>query len=197
MLVIARRTVQAVVLILALVMVLLAALSVIASGDPADSETWRLGVKPMTVLGGSMEPAIHVGSLTLVARTDTSKITVGDVVTFAAPIETRSSSLEPGTITTHRVVGIESAADGITFTTKGDANEDPDRWPVSADSIVGSPILTIPYLGYLARWASSRAGFVLLIVIPGLLLIGTELQRLRRPATDSSPSVPAEVSSGP
>lgn len=197
MLLILRRAAQTVVLLVAVVMVALAALSVIASGDPADSATWRLGVKPMTVLGGSMEPAIHVGSLTLVARTDTSKIVVGDVVTFAAPIEAKTTSLEPGTITTHRVVGIESGPDGITFQTKGDANEDQDRWPVTADSIVGAPILTVPYLGYLARWASSREGFMFLIVVPGLLLIATELRRLRRPTADSSPSVPAEVSSRP
>lgn len=194
MLRVAQKTAQAAVLAVALIMVLLAALSVVASGDPADSDTWRVGVKPMTVLGGSMEPAIHVGSLTLIGRTDPSGIKVGDVVTFSTPLGTQTGSLAPGTITTHRVVRIETNPEGRAFETKGDANEDPDRWLVPQDAVVGQPLLTIPLLGYLARWASSRAGFVLLIVVPGVILIIGELRRLRRPTAKAPAPEASEVS---
>lgn len=194
MLRIARKAAQATVLAVALIMVFLAVLSVVASGDPADSGTWRLGVKPMTVLGGSMEPAIHVGSLALIGRTDTSRISAGEVVTFSTPPGVKTGSLEPGTITTHRVVRIETGAEGRVFETKGDANEDPDRWLVPQEAIVGQPVLTIPLLGYLARWASSRAGFILLIVIPGVALIISELRRLRRPAAETATGETSEAS---
>jgi len=192
-----RLTAEITVVVAAVVMVLLAMLSLIAGGKPADSSTWRIGVKPMTVLGGSMEPAIRVGSLTLIGRADPTKIAVGDIVTFRTPPEARVGSLGSDTITTHRVVGIESGQDGLAFETKGDANEDPDGWSVPAASIVGKPLLTIPFLGYAARWASSGAGFVLLIIVPGLLLIVTELLKLRRPGTDVTIDVAAEGSERP
>lgn len=185
----ARRVVGITVVTVAVVMVLLAALSLVAGGEPADSSTWRIGVKPMTVLGGSMEPAIGVGSLTLIGRADPREVALGDIITFSTPPEARVGSLGSDTITTHRVVAIESGAGGLAFETKGDANEDPDGWSVPADSMVGKPLLTIPYLGYAARWASSGTGFVLLIVVPGVLLIVTELLKLRRRAPDTTAEV--------
>ncbi len=192
-----RWTAEIAVVAVAVVMVFLAALSLVAGGQPADSSTWRVGIKPMTVLGGSMEPAIRVGSLTLIGRADPSQIAVGDIVTFSTPPEARVGSLGSDTITTHRVVGIVSGPGGLAFETKGDANEDPDGWSVPATSIVGKPVLTIPYLGYAARWASSGSGFVLLIVVPGLLLIVTELLKLRRPERATSIEIAAEGSESP
>lgn len=171
---------QAAVVTVAVVMVLLAVLSLVAGGQPSDASTWRVGVKPMTVLGGSMEPAIRVGSLTLIGRVDPSRITEGDIVTFSDTPEARVGSLDSDTVTTHRVMKIESGPEGLAFQTKGDANEDPDAWSVPASSIVGRPVLTIPYLGYASRWASSGPGFVLLIVVPGIALIVSELLRMRR-----------------
>lgn len=190
-----KKAAEIVIIALATVMAALAVTSVLASGKPADSSTWRLGFKPMTVLGGSMEPAIHVGSLTIIGRTDPALIRTGDIITFATPDEAQTGSLKPDTITTHRVVAIDHAAGGTAFQTKGDANEDPDTWPVPASAVIGRPVLTIPYLGYVARWASGKTGFIVLVVLPGLLLIGSEIRRLLKPEAKPQPSATTETTS--
>ena len=54
-----------------------------------------VGIEPMIVLSGSMEPAYSVGSLLYVRHMDASSIKAGDPVTFY---------LDDNTLVTHRVV---------------------------------------------------------------------------------------------
>src|SRR5438128_1455960 len=64
------------------------------------------GIRTFTVLTGSMEPTIHVGSSILTMPTPQYK--VGDIITF-----------KRGALTvTHRIFGIKNGQ----FITKGDAN---------------------------------------------------------------------------
>lgn len=89
-----------------------------------------------TVLSGSMEPTISVGSEVFV--TPREHYTPGMIITF----ETE------GKITTHRLVGFNS--DG-SFQTKGDANQFPDAWTpaLTKDQVIGEVSATIPYVGFL------------------------------------------------
>jgi signal peptidase len=119
-----------------------------------------------------MEPAIDVGSVILVDRVHPSAIDRGDVITFK-----RDRSREP---ITHRVVRIEQRDTGRYFVTKGDANEEPDLQPVAASSVLGRVMVAIPIVGYVVAFAHTDLGTVSLVVIPGLLLLTTELQRLYR-----------------
>ena len=127
---------------------------------------WHLDV----VYGGSMEPAIKLGSLAVIQPVDPQDVGVGDVITYR-------SSTESGTVTTHRVV--EVVNDGsLSFRTKGDANEDPDVNAVPAENVVGSVWMSVPYVGYAMDFIRTPLGFGLLIGIPAALIVGIELKNI-------------------
>ena len=122
------------------------------------------------VQSGSMEPAIPTGSIVFVKDVPAENIQEGDVITYA---ESRGAPS-----TTHRVIQKFDEGAGIRFQTKGDANEDPDPEPVYRDEIVGVVIFSVPYLGYLVAFASTRVGWVAFVVIPVVALIASELWEL-------------------
>ena len=57
------------------------------------------------------------------------------------------------------------------FQTKGDANEIKDASPVHEANIIGTPVFTIPYLGYLASFIQNPRGKYLSIAIILILFI--------------------------
>ncbi len=122
------------------------------------------GVTPLAVLSGSMEPTYHVGSLIYVVKVDPADIKVGDPITF---------NISADTMVTHRVVEIDEA--NQTFTTKGDANDTNDGTPVSFSNVVGKPLFSIPLLGFLAVYLSSKSGNIILVTLIIVVLILTFL----------------------
>jgi len=129
-------------------------------------------IRPYTVLSGSMEPTYHVGSLIYVRTVDPFTLQEGEVITFM---------LDEDTLATHRIVDIipdDEDPSVIRFQTKGDANEFIDAGLVHYKNVVGTPIYTIPYLGYVANFIQNPPGlyvaiafcafFVLLAFIPDL-----------------------------
>ena len=132
-----------------------------------------IGFQVFTVLSGSMEPTYHTGSLIYVKEAAREDIAVGDPITFR---------LTGDTVATHRVVAMvpdESNPAVQNYVTKGDANESEDGRPVSFDQIIGKPVFTIPYLGYLANFIQNPPGtyialcggavLLLLVFLPDLL----------------------------
>jgi len=92
------------------------------------------------------------------------------VITFA--------DSQTGPTTTHRVIEKHQGESSIRFRTKGDANEDPDPEPVYRDEIVGVVTLSVPLIGYLIGFAQSQLGWVVLVVLPMVSLIVSELWEL-------------------
>ena len=119
------------------------------------------------VYTGSMEPAIPVGSIVVIKPANPNTLKVGDIICFK--IESESS-----TTVTHRIINITDEG----FITKGDANEDPDKWIVKKENIIGKVIAVIPYLGYLGYFVRTPIGFTLLIIIPATLLIILEIKNI-------------------
>ena len=116
------------------------------------------------VLSGSMEPEISAGDVVLVAETDPSAIGEGDVVTFV-----RSDEAAP---VTHRVIGIEEQGGSLAFETQGDANAEPDAGLVPEENLIGTVLLTIPFIGYVIQFVNTPAGFALFVGGPiGLLVL--------------------------
>ncbi|MEF8808368.1 signal peptidase I [Natronomonas sp.] len=141
------------------------------------------------VLTASMTPAIAPGDVVIVADRDPATIRTGDVITF-----TRGTSEIP---VTHRVTAVLDEPGGLAFETQGDANDGPDASPVQATSVVGTVILTIPYIGYVVQFTNSPYGFVALVVLPlGLFVVNElwSLYRHRAPGSDTTdvPDDPAE-----
>lgn len=117
-----------------------------------------------TVLSGSMLPVFGAGDVVAILKTAPKEIKEGDIITFHTG----------KTFTTHRVIEIANG----TFRTKGDANEDPDASAVRADSVTGKVIFAVPYLGYFGKFVRTPLGFVLFILIPGVLIIYSELKKI-------------------
>lgn len=119
------------------------------------------GIQIYTVLSGSMEPEYKVGSLIYVVDTDVNALKENDVITFR---------ITENVIATHRIVEVVNDNDNIKFRTQGDANDFKDEGLVDVENIVGKPVLSIPYLGYVANFMQTVSGKMITIGI-GLLLI--------------------------
>lgn len=123
------------------------------------------GLQIFTVLSGSMEPAYHTGSLIYVKDVDTDELKEGDVITF---------KLGGATTATHRIVELvpdEENSEIVRYRTKGDANDMIDASLVESEDIIGSPIFTIPYLGYFASFVQRPPGLYLAIAIGAALVL--------------------------
>ena len=124
-----------------------------------------VGLQVFTVLSGSMEPTYHVGSLIYVKKVDPFQLKSGDVITFM---------LDEDTVATHRVVEVvadEEDASVIRFRTKGDANEAEDGSLVHYRNVIGTPVFTIPKLGYLANYIQHPPGTYVAISAGAILLL--------------------------
>lgn len=120
------------------------------------------------VISGSMEPNIPVGSITFVeSDVSVENIEEGDVITFTKGRNTRT--------TTHRVyekhVSTVDDETSISFTTKGDANENPDVDRVYRNDVVGKLMFSIPLIGYVISFAGTDVGWVALVIVPVFLLM--------------------------
>lgn len=123
------------------------------------------GLQVYTVLSGSMEPNYKTGSLIYVKNIESSELEVGDVITF---------KLSENTTATHRIIEIvsdEENSNDVSFKTKGDANNTPDASLVEADSVIGTPIFTIPYLGYIANFIQNPPGMYIAIILSVVLIL--------------------------
>lgn len=128
------------------------------------------GFNPYVVNSGSMEPEYPVGSLIYVKSVSPQQVQVGDAITFVLP-ETDSSA-------THQVREIDE--ENQQFYTQGINNRDengniiPDATPVSFESLIGKPVLCIPYLGNINRLITTAPGiYVLLCVL--VIVVGINL----------------------
>ena len=138
-----------------------------------------LGLQVFTVLSGSMEPTYHTGSLIYVKKVDPYTIQSGQVITFM---------LDEDTIATHRVVAVvpdEEDASVIRFRTKGDANESEDGGLVHYKNVIGTPVFTIPYLGYVASYIQHPPGMYVAIAAGAVLLMLTFLPDIFAPEEKS------------
>ena len=82
--------------------------------------------------------------------------------------------LNEDTVVTHRVVGIvpdEEDPTVIRFRTKGDANEAEDSGLVHYKNVIGTPIFSIPYLGYVAEYIQHPPGMYIAISAGAILLL--------------------------
>lgn len=144
------------------------------------------GVQSFTVLSGSMSPLIPTGSI--VFTTPSNRFDSGDIITF-----------KRGNVNvTHRIVdtvnkegvhvtniasplsGILKPVGQIFFKTKGDANNSPDGELVSAEKIIGKAQFHFPYLGKFSSFIRTPVGFLILIVLPTLMFIGSELWNIKK-----------------
>jgi signal peptidase len=133
-----------------------------------------LGGRSLTVMSGSMEPALRVGDVVVNSRVRPADARVGDIVTFSDPEGT-------GKLITHRVRRLRIVDGTAHVVTKGDNTNAVERWDVPADGSLGRVEYRVPLLGFLVFWLHGALASVALIVVPALLLAAFELRRIWRP----------------
>lgn len=124
-----------------------------------------VGLTPYVVLSGSMEPTYHTGSLIYVKKVDPFTIEAGTPITFM---------MDEDTIATHRVVGVvpdEEDSTVIRFRTKGDANDAEDGTLVHYKNVIGTPVFSIPYLGYVSDYITNPPGMYIGFTVLGVIIL--------------------------
>ena len=142
------------------------------------------GMQTYAVLSGSMEPAYPTGALLYVRKVDPADIQPGQVITFL---------LDEHTVATHRVVEVipDPEEAGIyRYRTKGDANEAADAGLVHCKNVLGTPVVCVPYLGYVITWIQNPPGTYIAISAAAVLLLLVFLPDLfaedkKKPAPDA------------
>ena len=124
-----------------------------------------VGLRPFVVLSGSMEPTYHVGSLIYVKEVDYKQLQVGDPITYM---------VSQDTVVTHRIIEVlvdEEDPDTLRYFTQGDANEVADGVSVHYKNIIGKPVFSIPYLGYVSNYIQNPPGKYVAMAGGALLIL--------------------------
>jgi signal peptidase I len=125
------------------------------------------GRTTLAVAGGSMEPAIHLGSAIVVEPVDPRSLAVGDIVSL------RSG---PGrAIFSHRIIRVVARDGSVWIETKGDANATADPSLTPASQVIGRASATIPGAGYLIALLSSLHGIVFVVSLGLVLMLAASL----------------------
>ena len=171
--------VVAVVGVLALVVAVMTRLS-------AKQEYTVFGHPVMTVLSGSMTPAIRTGDLIvdkqIHSTAQASGLHAGQIISFRDPSA-------PTKVLTHRIYAVNRTAGQVTgYVTKGDANNAPDAVAVAPGNVIGIYEGKVPRGGYVLNALHKPQVLGLLIASPLLwLLSGWLIAYGRRPEEVEKP----------
>ncbi|MCX6761203.1 MAG: signal peptidase I [Candidatus Nealsonbacteria bacterium] len=125
--------------------------------------------KVLTVISGSMEPAIKTGSVVVVKPENDYKI--GEMITFGPYSKTKAP-------TTHRIYDIKVVEGQVIYITKGDANNAPDGREIQKKDVVGKVLFSVPFVGYAVYFAKQPLGFALIIIVPAAIVIVDEIKNI-------------------
>ena len=140
-----------------------------------------LPYRTFTVLSGSMEPAIPVGSMIFDQEVDASQLARGDVVTFHPPGQ-------PDKLVSHRIVRVEETKKGSFLVTRGDANGVADDWRIPAEGSGLRYEFHVPYLGYVVGGLLTPVGRMVALTLAALWLGGLALWTIWRPRKEPLPA---------
>ncbi|MBQ6401965.1 MAG: signal peptidase I [Firmicutes bacterium] len=133
-----------------------------------------MGYSGYTVLTGSMEPTIPVGSVVYAKEADPASLVPGDIIVFYS-----GSGDIP---VTHRIVKNDTSAREVT--TRGDANDLVDVSPVPYSNIIGVVTRHVPGLGRLLAPLGTLLGKIGMIALIFAGALMCDLAR-RLPTRDS------------
>jgi signal peptidase len=119
-----------------------------------------LGYQPTAITGGSMAPAIGTGALIVTRAVPADSLQAGDIITY------RRDGAQA--TVTHRIVAEHVVNGQRAFTTKGDANDDPDPIDISFSSDVQKVVYTAPYAGYMYTTLRNPRMMLLLTALPAI-----------------------------
>lgn len=130
-----------------------------------------------TIVSPSMVPNINVYDVVFVSQTDTTKLKVGDVISFYVS----GTSMFNSTPVTHRIKKMTFTTDNTyAFKTKGDNNDTQDEWTIYENDIIGKVLFKIPQLGRLQFFLVTKTGWFIIILIPALGIIAYDLFKIMK-----------------
>jgi len=142
-----------------------AALVALAAALAAAVVPRAFGYGTLVVQGASMGDTAPMGSLVIARWTLAEDVEVRDVIVVQ---EDSEAGLARPRL--HRVVSLDGQDGQILVRTKGDVNQTPDPKEYILPDRVLIPALTIPYLGYVASFATTPLGWVFLVLLPAIVL---------------------------
>ena len=120
------------------------------------------GWRTLTVMSGSMEPAISTGDLVVTRPVAAASVRAGTVVTFRDP-----SGRDR--LITHRVQRAVVEAGSVQVTTRGDANNASEQWRTARGGRVGVVQYRVRGIGFAFAALSTPVARIALIAIPLLV----------------------------
>ena len=133
------------------------------------------GIGASVVLSGSMEPALSVDDLVIVA--EQSEYNEGDIVVYQ----------DGNSLVIHRIIAIN----GDTVITQGDANNTSDE-PITLSAIKGKAVASIPFVGAVVDFIKTPIGFILVILL-AVALFEIPYLKERKRADDEREKIKEEI----
>ena len=132
------------------------------------------GYQFYVIVSPSMEPELCVGDVILSKKYTGQEIETGDIITFVG----KEGSLA-GKVVTHQVIAVDESGGEMMIITKGLANnvEDP---AITENDVLSVMQRKMAVFGSIYRVMTSTPGFILLILLPLLAMIGSEIYRLAK-----------------
>ena len=157
-----KATGIAVLVLMLLILAFNAALTVQKYTRPGKTPS-ILGISPVFVMSGSMEPTLLLDDLAFIRRINPDKLKERDIIAFK-PVDSRY-------LVTHRIVGVGEDPDGKRiFNTMGDNNDAEDKATIHDGQVVGLYFARIPRLGKVLEWAVVRPSGVYISMAAPLIL---------------------------
>ena len=136
------------------------------------------GTKPpismYTIVSPSMEPTIMVYDVIVnVNPKSDDELPEGTIITFY------SDAIDTGGYTvTHRIYKKYFYNNVVYYETKGDNNSAQDVGRITFGNIVGKYLFKIPGLGKLQFFVTSKVGWILIVLIPAVIIIISDILKL-------------------
>ena len=153
-----------------IILVVLAFVLIVCLQRFSDNKISFLNYRIFTVVTGSMEPKYKIGDVLIAKEKEPSEIKVGDAISYLA-----NRGEIKNNVVTHEVVNITKDENGkYLFHSKGLSNlvEDP---VVHEEQLYGVVVYKTKLLSFVRKIISTDIGMLLLIVIPILYIIISEM----------------------
>ena len=124
----------------------------------------------LSIVDGNMIPKYEIGDVLLCKKVDPSTLVIGDDISYGSLDDTNSDK-----IITHRIINTEKDEnDKMLFYTKGIAIKDVEP-VVKEEQVYGKITGEVDFLSSLYKYVSTSKGFYIAIIVPLVLLIGSEI----------------------
>lgn len=164
-----RQVLTALILVFAVLVMVFTVVSVNTVGR---QDANLFGYKPYIVLSDSMHDTFQVGDIAVSRAVDPAALEPGDIVTFRS-----ADPAAAGEVVTHKIREITTVNGSPAFITYGTTTGENDAAPVPFENVLGEYAFRLPKLGYFFQFLRTPLGYVAVILIPFLLLIGLQAAR--------------------